>query len=100
MQNELTRAVVFDGTKVRRILFNDEWYFSVIDICGVLTQSADAGAYWRKLKQRLIIDGSQVVTFCLGLKLTASDGKQRETDCANTQGILRVIQSIRSPKVE
>jgi hypothetical protein len=66
----------------------------------VLTDSADAGAYWRKLKQRLVAEGSEVLTFCHGLKLEAPDGKQRQTDCANTQGLFLIIQSIPSPKAE
>ena len=71
-----------------------------VDVYAVLTGSADAGAYWRKLKQRLREEGSEVVTFCHGLKLTAPDGKLRETDCANTEDIFRIIQSIPSPKAE
>jgi DNA-damage-inducible protein D len=98
--NELTKISVFDGVRVRKILFNDEWCFSIIDICGVLVESTDSGAYWRKLKQRLVAEGSQVVTFCHGLKLEASDGKKYTTDCANTEGIFRIIQSIPSPKAE
>jgi len=95
-----SRIVVFKGKEVRRTLHNDEWWFSVVDICAVLTDSADAGSYWRKLKQRLNEEGSEVVTFCHGLKLPAPDGKLRETDCANTEGIFRIIQSIPSPKAE
>jgi len=71
-----------------------------VDVCAVLTKSTDPGAYWRKLKQRLKQEGSEVVTFCHGLKLVAPDGKMRETDCTNTEGIFRIIQSIPSPKVE
>jgi hypothetical protein len=58
----------------------------VADVCGVLTESPDAGTYWRKLKQRLGAESSEAVTFCHGLKLAAPDGKQRVTDCANTEG--------------
>jgi DNA-damage-inducible protein D len=94
------KLAVFKGKQVRRLLHNDEWWFSVVDVCGVLTGSQDSGAYWRKLKQRLKKEGSEVVTNCHGLKLTASDGKLRETDCANTEGIFRIIQSIPSPKAE
>jgi len=65
-----------------------------------LTESPDAGAYWRKLKQRLKEEGSEVVTFCHGLKLEAPDGKMRTTDCADTEGIFRIIQSIPSPRAE
>jgi hypothetical protein len=72
----------------------------VIDVAAVLTDSPDPGAYWRKLKQRLVAEGSEVVTFCHGLKLTASDGKKYVTDCANAESLLRLIQSIPSPKAE
>ena len=71
-----------------------------MDVCEALTDSVDAGAYWRKLKQRLTEEGSEVVTFCHGLKLEAPDGKMRATDCADTEGIFRIIQSIPSPKAE
>lgn len=94
------RIDVFKGKKIRRILRNNEWWFSVADVCGVLTESADAGAYWRKLKQRLKKEGSESVTNCHGLKLEAADGKKYSTDCANTEGIFRIIQSIPSPKAE
>lgn len=92
--------VVFQEKAIRRVWQQSEWWFSVVDVCAVLTESADAGAYWRKLKQRLGAEGSEVVTFCHGLKLEAPDGKQRVTDCANTEGIFRIIQSIPSPKAE
>lgn len=72
----------------------------MVDVVGALTESADAGAYWRKLKQRLNEEGSEVVTFCHELKLPAPDGKMRETDCANTEGCFRIVQSIPSPKAE
>ncbi len=97
---ELTKVSLFNEKQIRKILVNNEWYFSVIDICAALVESPDPGAYWRKLKQRLVAEGSEVVTFCHGLKLTAPDGKKRETDCANTEGIFRIIQSIPSPKAE
>lgn len=71
--------VVFQEKAIRRTWHNGEWWFSVVDVCGVLTDSPDAGAYWRKLKQRLGMEGSEVVTFCHGLKLEAPDGKQRLT---------------------
>ena len=95
-----TRIDVFKGKGIRRTLHNDEWWFSVVDVCGVLTDSVDSGAYWRKLKQRLNKEGSEVVTFCHGLKFKAPDGKNRTTDCANTEGIFRIIQSVPSPKAE
>ncbi|MDX8385426.1 MAG: Bro-N domain-containing protein [Gallionella sp.] len=92
--------MVFQEKAIRRTWHNEEWWFSVVDVCGVLTDSPNAGAYWRKLKQRLGAEGSEVVTFCHGLKLEAPDGKQRVTDCANTEGLFRIIQSIPSPKAE
>ncbi|HOX79048.1 MAG TPA: Bro-N domain-containing protein [Bacteroidales bacterium] len=97
---EPTKIALFKGKQVRKILHEDEWWFSVVDICGILTESVDPGAYWRKLKQRLKEEGSEVVTNCHGLKLPAPDGKLRETDCADTEGIFRIIQSIPSPKAE
>ena len=99
-KTDLTKTSFFHGKEVRRMLWHDEWYFSIVDICGVLLESSDSGAYWRKLKQRLVAEGSEIVTFCHRLKLPASDGKKYATDCANTAGMLRIIQSIPSPKVE
>lgn len=92
--------VVFQEKNIRRVWHENAWWFSVVDVCAVLTESADAGAYWRKLKQRLNAESGQPVTFCHGLKLEAADGKQRVTDCANTEGLFRIIQSIPSPKAE
>lgn len=97
---ETTKIALFKGKKIRKTIYQNEWWFSVVDICEVLTDSTDAGAYWRKLKQRLKEEKSEVVTFCHGLKLAAADGKKYETDCANTEGIFRIIQSIPSPKAE
>ncbi len=91
---------VFQEQTIRRTWHNEEWWFSVVDVCGVLTESVDSGGYWRKLKQRLAAEGSEVVTNCHGLKLPAPDGKQRTTDCANTEGLFRIIQSIPSPRAE
>lgn len=79
---------------------NEEWYFSIIDVISVLTESKDANAYWRKLKQRLVEDGNETVTNCHGLKMKAADGKRRMTDVANTEQLLRIIQSIPSKKAE
>jgi len=97
MENKL---VVFKNKEIRRTLHNNEWWLSIVDVCGALTDSPDAGAYWRKLKKRLKVEGSEIVTFCHGLKLPAPDGKMRQTNCANTAGIFRIIQSIPSPKAE
>ncbi len=95
-----TKLVVFQDKGIRKTLHNGEWWFSVVDVCGALTDSPDAGAYWRKLKQRLKSEGSEVVTNCHGLKLEAADGKRYLTDCANTKNMFRIIQSIPSPKAE
>jgi DNA-damage-inducible protein D len=95
-----TQISIFKNKKIRKVLHKNEWFFSVVDVCEALTDSMDAGAYWRKLKQRLIEESFEVVTICHGLKLLAEDGKMRETDCSNTEGIFRIIQSIPSPKAE
>ena len=79
---------------------NEEWFFSVVDVIRVLTDSKDPTAYWRKLKQRLKEEGNETVTNCHALKMTAADGKKRLTDVANTPQLLRLIQSIPSPKAE
>ena len=78
----------------------EEWYFSIVDVVAVLTESTDPAAYWRKLKQRLKAEGNETVTNCHGLKMTASDGKKRLTDVADTEQLLRITQSIPSPKAE
>ena len=78
----------------------EEWYFSIVDVVGVLTDSVDPTAYWRKLKQRLKAEGNETVTNCHGLKMMAHDGKKRLTDVADTEQFLRIIQSIPSPKAE
>ena len=82
---------------------NEEWYFSVVDVVGVLTDSPDYNTgrkYWNKLKQRLKEEGSELVTKCHQLKMTAADGKKRLTDVADTEQLLRIIQSVPSPKAE
>lgn len=77
-----------------------EWYFSIVDVVAVLTDSPDPNAYWRKLKQRLKAEGNETVTNCHGLKMKAADGKRRLTDVASSEQLLRLIQSIPSPKAE
>ena len=93
---------LFQSAKIRSVWNEEEqqWYFSVVDIVGALTNSSDNRKYWNKLKQRLKEEGSETVTFCHQLKMPASDGKMRKTDAANTKGALRIIQSIPSPKAE
>lgn len=93
---------IFSDRKVRTVWDTEEekWYFSVVDVVGVLTDSENPTAYWRKLKQRLKAEGNQTVTNCHGLKLPAADGKMRMTDVADQQQLFRLIQSIPSPKAE
>ena len=93
---------LFEEKKVRAIYddVEEKWYFSIVDVCGVLTESKDATAYWRKLKQRLKEEGNETVTNCHALKLQAADGKMRKTDVADTEQLFRLIQSIPSPKAE
>ena len=93
---------MFEERKVRTVWDDEQekWYFSIVDVCGVLTDSKDATAYWRKLKQRLKAEGNETVTNCHALKLRAADGKMRLTDVADTEQLFRVIQSIPSPKAE
>ena len=93
----------FDGQAIRRVYdeATETWWFSVIDIVQVLTDSENARDYWFKMKQRVKAeDGAELSTFCRQLKLPAADGKQRLTDCATAQSLLRIVQSIPSPKAE
>ena len=93
---------LFEQRKVRTV-WDDEaekWYFSVVDVVAVLTDSIDPAAYWRKLKQRLKAEGNESVTNCHGFKLKAADGKMRMTDVADTEQLFRIIQSVPSPKAE
>jgi hypothetical protein len=93
---------LFEEKKVRTIWDADQekWYISIIDVIAILTESTDANAYWRKLKQRLKLEGNETVTNCHGLKMLAIDGKMRVTDVADTEQLFRLIQSIPSPKSE
>ena len=93
---------LFEEKKVRTIWDDEQekWYFSVVDVVEVLTESVNPQIYWRVLKNRLLKEGNETVTNCNGLKMTAADGKKRLTDVADTEGIFRIIQSIPSPKAE
>ncbi len=93
---------LFEQKKVRTVWDDAEekWYFSIVDVVAVLTDSINPQAYWRKLKQRLIEEGNETVTNCHGLKLVAADGKKRLTDVADQEQLFRLIQSIPSPKAE
>jgi len=92
--------VVFEDKKIRRVLHNKEWYYSVIDVVQVLTESVNAIDYWYRLKKRELDHGVELSTFCRQLKLPSSDGKFYTTDCANTEFLFRIIQSIPSRKAE
>ena len=95
-------SAYFEERKVRAIWDDEqeEWYFSVVDVIQILTDSADGRKYWNKLKQRLKEEGSELVTNCHQLKLRATDGKMRLTNVANTEQLFRLIQSVPSPKAE
>ncbi len=96
-----TQLALFKGKKIRKIIHENEWHFSVIDVVAALTDSANPRDYWFKIKDRVAEETKfQLSTICRQLKLEATDGKMRETDCANTEGIFRIIQSIPSPKAE
>ena len=97
------QAIQLFEEKTVRTVWDDEkekWYFSIVDVCEVLTDSKDPQAYWRKLKQRLKDEGNETVTNCHALKMKAADGKMRLTDVADREQMFRLIQSIPSPKAE
>jgi len=104
MEGNLNNQIaLFRGKKIRRTIYQKEWWFSVVDIVQALLDEPNdlkARKYWNKLAQRLREEGSEVVTNCHQLKLIAPDGKMRETDCANTEMMFRIVQSIPSPKAE
>jgi hypothetical protein len=100
--NKETSIKLFEKKQIRS-LWNEEeekWYFSIVDVVAVLSESINPQAYWRKLKQRLKEEGNETVTNCHGLKMLAADGKMRMTDVADTEQLFRLIQSIPSPKAE
>lgn len=101
MTSELTKISLFQGKQIRRVFHENEWWFSVVDVVGFLTESQKPRDYWHKMKAREKKDANaELSTICRQLKLTAPDGKLRETDCANTEGIFRILQSVPSPKAE
>ncbi|KKS41292.1 MAG: Prophage antirepressor [candidate division CPR1 bacterium GW2011_GWA2_42_17] len=98
---ESTKIALFKGKQIRKTLQNGEWWFSVIDVIEALTDSDRPSVYWTAMKARVKNEGDfQLSTICRQLKLLAPDGKMRETDCADMEGIFRIIQSIPSPKAE
>lgn len=98
----IDNIAIFEEKQIRRVYDEEKemWYFSVIDIIQVLTDSKDANAYWRKLKQRLKQEGNESVTNCHALKMKAADGKMRLTDAASAETLFRLVQSVPSPKAE
>ena len=95
------KLAMFEEKEIRREWYNEDWYFSVVDVIFALTDSKDPKDYWYRLKTRVNEESKiELSTICRRLKLLARDGKMRETDCADTKGILRIIQSIPSPKAE
>ena len=93
---------LFEERRVRTVWDDEQekWYFSIVDVVAVLTDSSNPQTYWRVLKKRLLAEGNETVTNCNGLKMQAADGKMRLTDVADTEQLLRLIQSIPSPKAE
>ncbi|MFW5704427.1 MAG: BRO family protein [Nanoarchaeota archaeon] len=95
------KLIIFEDKKIRRIWFNEEWYYSVVDIIEVLVEASIPRRYWSDLKAKMQKDeGFELYDFIVQLKLEASDGKKYVTDCANTKSIFRIIQSIPSKRVE
>lgn len=100
-QPSTDKIAIFRGKQVRRTIYKNEWWFSIIDVIEALTETNRPRKYWNDLKNKLIDEGYDEVSEKIGqLKLKAPDGKMRETDCANTETIFRIIQSIPSPKAE
>ncbi|KKS28421.1 MAG: Prophage antirepressor [Parcubacteria group bacterium GW2011_GWC2_42_11] len=96
-----TKVAIFKGKQIRKTIYNNEWWFSVVDVIEVLTDSVKPRVYWNAMKTRVKGEaGTELSTICRQLKLQSSDGKFYETDCANTEGMFRIIQSIPSPKAE
>ncbi len=99
--HDTNKIALFRNKQVRKVIYKNEWWFSVVDVIAVLTDSTNPQVYWRVLKKRLRQEGSnETVTNCNGLKMPSPDGKLRTTDCANTETLFRLIQAIPSPKAE
>src|SRR3989338_1558130 len=101
MTNMETSIAVFKGKQIRKIVHKNEWWFSVVDVIEVLTGTERPRKYWNDLKKKLVKEGYSEVSENIGqLRITAPDGKKRETDCANTETVFRIIQTIPSSKAE
>ena len=101
-ESTITNLQLFEEQQLRTVWDSEQekWYISIVDVIAVLTESRDANAYWRKLKQRLKAEGNETVTNCHSLKMVATDGKMRFTDMADTEQLFRLIKSIPSPKAD
>ncbi len=101
-ESTITNLHLFEEQQLRTVWDSEQekWYISIVDVIAVLTESRDANAYWRKLKQRLKAEGNETVTNCHSLKMVATDGKMRFTDMADTEQLFRLIKSIPSPKAD
>jgi DNA-damage-inducible protein D len=97
MEHQLTP---FEGEKIRKLWHDEEWFFSVIDIIEQLTDATQPNRYWADMKKRSAKENDQPFAFCEQLKMVSKDGRQRLTDCANTEGVLRIVMSVPSPKAE
>jgi DNA-damage-inducible protein D len=94
--NEQNELIAFEGTTIRKIWHNEQWYFSIVDVIEVLTESPNPRNYWSMLKRK----DNQLYTIPVQLKMTSPDGKKYKTDAANTEGVFRIIMSVPSPKAE
>ena len=94
------KIVLFQNKQIRRVWHNEKWYFSVVDIVGILSESSQPNRYWADMKKRSLKESNQPFAFCEQLKLKAGDGKERLADVADTEGVLRIIMSVPSPNAE
>lgn len=99
-QEKSNKIAIFEGEEIRRVSVDGEWYYSVIDVIKVLTDSDNPRNYWSMLKSREMDNGIELSTICVQLKLKATDGKKYLTDCADNEGLFRIIQSVPSKKAE
>ncbi|PIZ73861.1 phage antirepressor protein [Candidatus Peregrinibacteria bacterium CG_4_10_14_0_2_um_filter_43_11] len=101
MTDTSTKLAIFQKKEIRKTIYKNEWWFSVVDVIAALTDSSNPNDYWYRMKVRVKSDdGIELSTICRQLKLESADGKKYNTDCANTEGLFRIIQSIPSPKAE
>ena len=97
---ENNNLIPFEGKEIRKVWHDEQWYFSVVDVISILTDSTQPKRYWADIKKRSLNESGQPFAFCEQLKMKATDGRSRLTDAANTEGILRIVMSVPSPKAE